>query len=65
MQVLGKCEDFEEYNTPDTEMYPAFGNNFRRIVREQKIEYAGIKLTNIVHPLAYIRVPRLKWQMDV
>lgn len=53
-QILGKCEEFEKYNTPDIEMYPAFGNNLRRIMWEKKIEYAGIKLAKIIHPLAYV-----------
>lgn len=52
--VLGKCEEFENYNSSDTEMYPAFGNNIRRVIWEQKIEYAGIKLAKIIHPLAYV-----------
>lgn len=52
--VLGKCSDFEQFNAPDTEMYPAFGNNEGRIEWEKKIENAGIKLAKIIHPLAYI-----------
>lgn len=52
--VLGKCIDFKKFNTSDTEMYPAFGNNTRRIDWEYKIEDAGIKLAKLIHPLAYV-----------
>lgn len=52
--VLGKCDEFKKFNTPDTEMYPAFGNNLARVDWEQKIEDAGIKLAKIIHPLAYV-----------
>ena len=52
--VLGKCSDFEQFNTPDTELYPAFGNNAGRAEWERKIENAGMKLAKIIHPLAYV-----------
>lgn len=53
-QVLGKFSDFEKFHTPDTEMYPAFGNNMGRIEWGDKIKEAGIKLAKIIHPLAYV-----------
>ena len=53
-RVIGICNDFEKFNTPDTEMYPAFGNNTARIEWEDKIKGAGIKLAKIIHPLAYV-----------
>lgn len=53
-QVLGKCSDYEKFYTPDTEMYPAFGNNMGRIEWGNKIKEAGIKLAKIIHPLAYV-----------
>ena len=52
--VIGTCSDFEKFNMPDTEMYPAFGNNVGRVKWEEKIENAGIKLAKIIHPLAYV-----------
>ena len=52
--VLGKCSEFEEFHTQDTEMYPAFGNNKGRIEWEHKIEDAGVRLAKIIHPLAYV-----------
>lgn len=54
VNILGKCIEFKKFDTPDTEMYPAFGNNSRRIEWEAKIEDAGIKLAKIIHPLAYV-----------
>lgn len=30
-RVIGIYNDFEKFNTPDTEMYPAFGNNTARV----------------------------------
>lgn len=53
-RVIGICNDFEKFNTPDTEMYPAFGNNTARVEWEDKIEKAGAKLAKIIHPLAYV-----------
>lgn len=52
--VLGKCSEFEQFNTPDTEMYPAFGNHVGRVQWEHKMEDAGIKLAKIIHPFAYV-----------
>lgn len=52
--VVGKCSDFVKFKSENTEMYPAFGNNFGRIEWENKIYEAGIKLARIIHPLAYI-----------
>ena len=52
--VIGKCSDYINFKSQDTEMYPAFGNNQGRDEWENKIEEAGIKLAKIVHPLAYV-----------
>ena len=52
--VIGKCDDFEQFKRRDTVMYPAFGNNIVRTVWEYKIDAAGIGLAKIIHPSAYI-----------
>lgn len=53
-KVIGKCSDYIKFKSQDAEMYPAFGNNQRRVEWENKMEKAGIKLARIVHPLAYV-----------
>ena len=42
------------FQSADTEMYPAFGNNTVRIQWENKLLEAGIRLAKIIHPLAYV-----------
>lgn len=53
-EVLGKCSQYLEFQSADTEMYPAFGNNTVRIQWENKLLEAGIRLAKIIHPLAYV-----------
>lgn len=53
-EVLGKCFQYLEFQSADTEMYPAFGNNTVRIQWENKLLEAGISLAKIIHPLAYV-----------
>ena len=53
-KVIGKCNDYINFKSQDTEMYPAFGNNQGRVEWENKVEEAGIKLAKIIHPLAYV-----------
>lgn len=52
--VIGKCSQYLEFQSADTEMYPAFGNNTVRIQWENKLLEAGISLAKIIHPLAYV-----------
>ncbi len=52
--VAGKCADFEKFISPDTEIYPAFGNNEARISFIEKLEKAGANIPIIVHRTAYI-----------
>lgn len=52
--VIGVCGDYFRFRRADTEMYPAFGNNIRRIQWEKKMLEAGISLARIIHPLAYV-----------
>lgn len=53
-EVIGKCYQYLEFQSADTEMYPAFGNNTVRIQWENKLLEAGISLAKIIHPLAYV-----------
>lgn len=53
-EVIGKCSQYLEFQSADTEMYPAFGNNTARIQWENKLLEADIRLAKIIHPLAYI-----------
>lgn len=53
-EVIGKCSQYLEFQSADTEMYPAFGNNTARIQWENKLLEAGISLAKIIHPLAYV-----------
>lgn len=48
------CNEYRRYINPDTEFYPAFGDNKRRLEWEEKIVQAGGKLATIIHPTAYI-----------
>lgn len=52
--VIGKCADYIQFKSQDTEMYPAFGNNAGRVEWENKIVEAHISLAKIIHPLAYV-----------
>lgn len=53
-EVIGKCSQYLEFQSADTEMYPAFGKNTARIQWENKLLEADIRLAKIIHPLAYI-----------
>ena len=57
--VVGKCADFERFISPDTEIYPAFGNNEARVAFIEKLENAGASIPTIVHKTAYVS-PRAK-----
>ena len=48
------CNEYQTYINPDTEFYPAFGDNKRRLEWKEKIVQAGGKLATIIHPTAYI-----------
>ena len=52
--VVGKCADFEEFITDDTEIYPAFGNNEARLSFIEKLEKLGANIPVIVHKTAYV-----------
>lgn len=52
--ISGICKDFKKYIDGDTEFYPAFGDNKRRLEWEEKICQAGGKVATIIHPSAYV-----------
>ena len=53
-EAAAKCSEYLKYMGPDTEMYPAFGNNESRLKWERTFVEAGIKLARIIHPTAYV-----------
>lgn len=52
--VVGKCADYLRFADPDTQMYPAFGNNESRLAWVNRLEQAGIALLTLVHDTAYV-----------
>lgn len=52
--IKGSCYEYEKYISDDSEFYPAFGDNQRRLEWEKNIVDAGGKLATIIHPSAYI-----------
>ena len=53
-KIAGMCDEYQKYINQDTEFYPAFGDNKRRLEWEEKIIRAGGMLATIIHPTAYI-----------
>jgi UDP-N-acetylbacillosamine N-acetyltransferase len=52
--VAGKCADFCNFISDDTEMYPAMGDNSARLKWINKLLDAGAKIATIIHPTAYV-----------
>ena len=52
--VLGCCRDFTDYIDENTEFYPAFGVNCRRLAWIWRLEDEGARVASIIHPSAYI-----------
>lgn len=52
--VIGKCADYINYISSDTELYPAFGNNEGRIQWIERLEAAGANIPTIIHEAAYV-----------
>jgi UDP-N-acetylbacillosamine N-acetyltransferase len=50
----GKCHDFKNYISEDTEFYPAFGNNEIRLRFIDDVEASGGKIATVIHSTAYI-----------
>ncbi len=53
-KIAGMCDEYRKYINRETEFYPAFGDNKRRLEWEKRIAQAGGKLATIIHPTAYI-----------
>ncbi len=52
--VVGKCSEYIDFISPDTEIYPAFGNNEGRLQWIKKIEVAGGIVPTLIHETAYV-----------
>ncbi|MBQ7338980.1 MAG: hypothetical protein IJW40_11095 [Clostridia bacterium] len=52
--VIGKCSDYINCISPDTELYPAFGNNEGRLQWLERLEAAGANIPTIIHDTAYV-----------
>ena len=53
-RVIGKCEEYAEKISNETDIYPAFGNNISRIDWISKIINLDGNIPTIIHPTAYI-----------
>lgn len=53
-QVIGKCSEYADHLSPDTELYPAFGNNEVRLQWINQLEAAGATVPTLIHSTAYI-----------
>lgn len=53
-RVIGKCSDYINYISLDTELYPAFGNNEGRLQWIERLEAAGANIPTIIHDTAYV-----------
>ena len=53
-RVVGKCADYTAFVAPETDIYPAFGNNTARLEWLTKIADAGGSLPTLIHPTAYV-----------
>ena len=52
--VVGKCSEYIKFIAPNTEIYPAFGNNEGRLQWIKKIEVAGGTVPTFIHETAYV-----------
>ena len=52
--VIGKCADYINHITSDTELYPAFGNNVSRLQWIERLEAAGATIPTLIHDTAYV-----------
>lgn len=53
-RVVGKCADYSKFISPDTQIYPAFGNNNGRLDWIEKLLSEGADVPTIVHQSAYV-----------
>lgn len=52
--VIGKCSDYINHISHDTELYPAFGNNERRLKWIERLEADGAAIPTLIHDTAYV-----------
>ncbi len=52
--VIGKCSDYINYISTDTELYPAFGNNEGRLQWIERLEAVGANIPTLIHDTAYV-----------
>lgn len=52
-RIIGTLSSYEEHKSPDTEFYPAFGNNELRLQWLDRLCGSGCKVATIIHPSAY------------
>jgi len=52
--VIGKCSDYINFVSSNTEMYPAFGNNEARLWWLEQLEEAGASIPLLIHETAYV-----------
>lgn len=52
--AAGKCADYVNFISEETEFYPAFGNNEGRVRFIDEIEEKGGKVASIIHSSAYV-----------
>ncbi len=52
--ILGTCQDFCKFLSPNTEFYPAFGCNELRLTWLDRLEASGAALATLVHSTAYV-----------
>ena len=54
VHVIGKCADYINHISTDTELYPAFGNNESRLQWIDRLEAAGANIPTLIHNTAYV-----------
>lgn len=52
--VIGKCSDYINHISQDTELYPAFGNNEGRLQWIERLEAAKAVIPTIIYNTAYV-----------
>ena len=53
-EILGKCEEFEQFLDRDTDIYPAFGHNWNRLKWLDVFLEKGLSVPTLIHPRAYV-----------
>ena len=52
--ILGTCGEFGDYVAPDTEFYPAFGDNQVRLTWLERLLRQDCRVATLIHPQAYV-----------